>query len=272
MSQWVHIRGAIEFSSPVYEYKKPKPANRKEENREKWFEYYQSAYFVDPKEQLKLGAPEAYYDSSSERAKVRFQVFEYSLPRAKKYIEEAFKLLPQGESLCSYWVNQDNTRSYSSCNSFDFKCEEKQFLKAITALYNQSEIIPLSEDQVKKYSGIENGWIEHVNNFVVTIRDDIRYADGIEMLHCLEKFFSYLDSKDIETHAGCLEWEDDYRPDFLFGWRCVGIDNYFYVRKISTDTILYSKRYEYDYNDECEKVCTIKETGSLSSLNSSCTE
>ena len=266
MSQWIHIRGAIEFNSPIYEYKKPKPDDRKEENREKWFEYYHSAYFVDPKEQLKLGAPEPHYYSSSETAVVRFHVFEYSLPRAKKYIEEAFKLLPQGECGISYWVNQDNSRSWSSSNSFDFKCEEKQFIKAVTELYNKSRSVPLTENEVKKDSSIENAWIEYVNNFVVTIKDDIRYADGIEMLHCLEEFFLYLESKDIETDDGCLEWTDNYRPDFLFGWRSIGIDNYFYVRKISTDTIVYSKRYAYDYNDDYDKVCTIKETGSLDSI------
>ena len=145
MSQWTHIRGGLELVSSAYEQKPMKIAHPKEEDFadkdayeeaiEKWrAAYHKSLYLPYPEEQFKLDVPtlRQRYNrkTKKEYTTLSFHANIYSLPRAKKYIKEAFNLMPQGELGFRYSVEQSILDSSSSSSGFMHNCLYKYYKEA----------------------------------------------------------------------------------------------------------------------------------------------
>lgn len=233
MSQWTHIRGGLELRSSAYEYKPTK-------------QRFNSAYYPFPEEQFKIGMPEI-FDTGKGYSGLYFEVYEYSLPRARKYIEEAFELLPQGECGFRYSIKQDKYDSHSSSGSFDYKCQYDTFKKTILKLYAEQHPYWSFKDLEENFEVCAE-WVKHVDGIIIGIREDLRYCDGVELLKALEKFFEYLEQNDVEVEDGYLEWQDEYKGGILFSWRKSRIGpeahHCFYITNINTNEIMYSKIYK----------------------------
>ena len=211
MSNWVHIRGIVELISNPHEFKGINPDRH-------WGS--KDAYLPSPDEQIKF---------------IDKEVYLFSLPRAKKYIDKAFELLPQGEVGYSYAISQTENNTYISGNMFDYPCDEEIFKQKYPE---------------QKYSSIND-----VSSFILGIREDIRYASGEEMLEGLEKFFKYLIDNNIAIEDGYLEWEDEYikykeKNPYFYCWRKSRIGDVSIVytfQKIAykNNKVLWSKTYKY---------------------------
>ena len=261
MSQWTHIRGGFELDSSAVEIdkskiKNPKPKGPRTAENEKefiayWEDYKKSAYYPYPEEQFVLGTP-TLQDTWEGKAYTRIQVYEYSLPRARKYIEEAFELLPQGEVGWHPSIKQDkyDCRASSSCS--DFKCQQKAFEKGILNLY-KDEFPYMKFKELNKLLKFEIRWLDHITGIIIGIRDDIRYCSGKEMQEGLEKFFMYLDEHDITVEDGYLEWQDEWDDDHIYAWRKSRLsndDHEFLLLDKKTNKILHSKIYRAKYNED----------------------
>lgn len=249
MSQWTHIRGGIELVSNPHEFKGKNP------------DYHygsKDAYLPYPEEQLKISAPKPYTFTKNKKGEkgigLEFRTYLYSLPRAKKYIKEAFDLLPQGEVGWSYSMNQSIHNGSSSSSDFDYPCDLKAFKQAITAMYKcEDEWVNYTYEDLKKYYGVELDWVELIDSIIIGIREDIRYCSGEELLKALETFFNYLREHDIIVEDGYLEWEDDYArfwdKPYYYCWRCSSISDEieelysFYKIEYKTNKILWKKTY-----------------------------
>lgn len=251
MSQWVHIRGGFELVSPPHEFKGKDPDR---------YCGSKDAYLPYPEEQMKLNAPKPYTFTKNKKGEkgmgLEFRAYLYSLPRAKKYIKEAFDLLPQGEVGWSYSINQSIHNGSSSSSNFDYPCDVKAFKQAITAMYKcEDEWGNYTYEDLKKYYGVELDWVEFINEIIIGIREDIRYCSGEEMLEGLEKFFNYLREHDIIVEDGYLEWEDGYASfwdkPYYYCWRCSRISDEmrtvykFHKIEYKTNKILWTKTYSY---------------------------
>lgn len=253
MSQWTHIRGGIELVSNPHEFKGKNP------------DYHygsKDAYLPYPEEQLKITAPTPRVFTKNKKGEkdveLMFRAYLYSLPRAKKYIKEAFDLLPQGEVGWSYSMNQTVYNGSSSSGDFEYPCDEKAFKQAVTNMYhNEDTWVRYDYDELKKYYNANLSWVEIVDSIIIGIREDIRYCSGEELLEGLEKFFNYLREHDITVEDGYLEWEDEYalysdRP-YYYCWRCSrisdGIDDLYSFHKIEykTNKVLWTKTYRRPY-------------------------
>lgn len=235
MSRWVHIRGGLELISEAFEYKYGRPGK-------------ETAYYPEPEKQVRLTAPEPAWGKDEGMTVVMFQ---YSLPRAKPYIERAFKMLPQGETGIRYSIKQDDFDCYTGCSTFEYECQKKAYKAALEKMYSRQEWGPMLYKSLKRDLKIELYDINYVNNMVLGIREDVRHCSGMEMLEALEKFFEYLEKHKITVEDGYLEWQDEYEPDHMYSWRVsrVGPDykvhHMFAVTSIKTNKILYKKTYKY---------------------------
>lgn len=252
MSQWTHIRGSLELRSNPYEYKGNKTDECWEDKK---------IILPFPEEQMKIApaTPTTIYKydkdgrtiKDSGKPGLEFRAYLFSLPKMKKYITEAFKMLPQGESGLCYSLYQDMSMVGSSSSGFNHSCEEKAFKNQLSKIYTSSgwyEGFPYK--YLTDMFGMTLDWIEHVNAVLVGIRDDIRYCSGEELLEGLEKAFLYLLDNDIKIEDGYLEWEDEYTNDqFLYAWRRSRVSpNFrelfgFYKLDRATNRILWSKTY-----------------------------
>lgn len=249
MSRWTHIRGGMELTSRPHEFKGQKSTAYGSKD----------AYLPFPEEQLKIRAPRPGLTFASEtdeeqEATLTFKVRIYSLPRARKYIERAFQLLPQGEVGIKYSINQDSDYCWSSSSCFDYPCDEKAFKKAVEKMY-RDDSWSLSFKDLDRYYHIETDMIDRVEGINIGIRTDVRYCSGEEMLEGLEKFFNYLRENDIDVEDGYLEWEDEYNVydeerHYYYCWRCSRITDetevLYNFHKIDYDTnkILWTKTYK----------------------------
>lgn len=255
MSRWTHITGSIELSSEPFEYKKinvPKPSYpRTEENDEDWSKYWdelkKKAYYPYPEKQFVLGTP-TFQDTFDHKPYTRIQVYEYSLPRAQKYIDEAFDLLPYGEVGWHPAIKQDkyDCRMSSSCGEYD--CQKKAFQKGVLDLY-EDEFAGISFKDLEKLLKLDLSWIDHVGNIVIGIREDIRYCSGLEMMKGLEQFFAHLRKNGIDLESGYLEWYDEWDPDHIYALRCSTLFDdchyKFMILDTKTNQVLYTKKYDY---------------------------
>lgn len=251
MSQWTHVKGSIKLNSTPYEVKGKKDIKYGSKN----------VYLPFPKEQVKLLEPESYYEKDDKEriySGIRFQCNIYSLPRAKKYIDSAFELLPYGESGWSYTIHQDDNCCSSSSSDFTHPCDEKAFGNKLEEIY--SSYGGMDYKTIQKFQHIEVGWIDHVNEMIIGICENIRYSSGEEMLEGFEKFFDYLFKNNITPIDGYLEWFDDYNRDYFYAWRpCnpTGIEDEDYRHKYTfykldrkTNKILWSKSYFRPYEKD----------------------
>lgn len=251
MSQWTHIRGGFELRSLPYEYKGKNPDT-----------HYGSkdAYLPFPDEQMKLDPPTPVLrDKDKEKVGLSFEVSLYSLPRAKKYIEEAFKMLPYGETGWLYSISQQRYNSSMSSSSFDYPCEKKQFEKMILQMYDPEKIFS-NYKEFSHYYNMSLNWISYVTGIVIGVREDIRHCSGDELLEALEKFFLYLREHEIYVEDGYLEWDDEYISEYRYAWRSSRVfsDDVYSFMKIDkkTNKIIWKKTYNYPtiVNDKGRKV------------------
>ena len=268
MSQWTHIRGGLELVSTPYECK-PIPKSLVEPKREDFesneafdkahseyrWKVRKLLYFPYPEEQFKLDMPKpgTSYGKKKKNGKreeyhtLKFEAKIYSLPRARKYIEEAFKLMPQGELGFRYSLDQTPIDSSSSCSGFMIPCEYKAYQDALTRLYNSEH--PWEsytyEDLRKWFHIDEECSVDSVNHILVGIRDDIRYASADEVQEGLEKVFKYLEDHEISVEDGYLEWQDEYDPCYIYAWRLsrlsFGISHQFLKLDKRTNQVVHSK-------------------------------
>ena len=239
MSQWTHIRGGLELISGPYEQKKftleePKKSDFESEDafRDaywKWrVKYNKSLYFPYPEEQFKLSMPTTGMSYGKKKKDGRYEEFHtlefrayvYSLPRARKYIEEAFKLMPSNEMGLGvrHSIDQNIHDSSSSSSGFWVPAEYKAYKDTLTRMYySKDSWYSYDYDDLKKYMHIrEDCSVEHINHILVGIRDDVRYCSGYEMQEGLEKFFAYLEEHGIDVEDGYLEWQDEYELDKIW--------------------------------------------------------
>ena len=254
MSQWTHIRGGFELESPAVELNKCKLSRPKGKRTEKndakweayWQEVYKKAYYPFPEEQLKIGVPTLVQCFDNE-CYTKVDAYEYSLPRARKYLEKAFEMLPQGELGWHYSILQDNSHCRSSSSDFDYNCSKKQFEKEVVDLYNRDNdgfYLNSTFKELEKYQKIRLGMVDHVHSFVIGIRDDLRYCSGPELQKALEKFFMYLEDNHIEVEDGYLEWQDEYDPDHIYAWRKSRIEeesHEFLILDRKTNKVIHSR-------------------------------
>ena len=268
MSQWTHIRGGLELVSTPYEMKKapksltePKRENfetdeafEKAHDKYRW-EEKKLLYFPYPEEQFKLDMPKPgmTYDKKKKNGKreeyptINFSAKIYSLPRARKYIEEAFKLMPQGECGFRFSLDQIATDCSSSCGGFMVPCEYKAYQDAITRLYkSDNPWDSYTYEDLRTWFHIKDECsVDSVNHILVGIRDDIRYCSAQEVQKGLEKVFKYLEEHEISVEDGYLEWQDEYEPDYIYAWRnsrlSWGISHQFLKLDKNTNTVVHSK-------------------------------
>ena len=263
MSQWTHIRGGFELRSTPYEQKKFTLEEPNEKDGEAWRKWRiawgKSFYLPYPEEQFKLSMPVLgwHYDETREETRtLDFRATLYSLPRARKYLDEAFKLLPQGEVGFRYSIKQDVYDSHSSCSGFMTPCLSKYYKDALTKMYHSEDFFYNydANDLFYLFNVEKECSVDEVDGIVIGIRDDIRYCSGDEMMHSLEEFFSYLIKNGIEVEDGYLEWEDEYEPEVIFAWRCsrLSADIAYQFMKLDakTNKILYSKEYRYKKDEK----------------------
>lgn len=277
MSQWTHIRGGLELVSTPFEKKKA-PKSLIEPKREDFesdeafdkadrrygYELRKLLYLPYPEEQFKLGMPKpgmSYGKKKKDGKREEFHTIEfeakiYSLPRARKYIEEAFKLMPYGESGLRYSLDQNAKDSRSSSSGFMFPCEYKAYQDAINKLYkSENPWDSYTYEQLRKYCHIEEECsVDSVNHVLVAIRDDIRYASAQEVQEGLEKVFKYLLDHDIEVEDGYLEWIDEYDPQHIYAWRYSRLSgrfgHQFLVLDKKTNQIIHSKTWVAQEDDD----------------------
>ena len=269
MSQWTHIRGGMELVSRPYEKRKPKKplVEPKKEDFETEADFDQAyrryalaerklLYYPYPEEQFKLDMPLSksygHWDKKlqeyvEEGHTLSFNAHVYSLPRARKYIEEAFKLLPQGELGIRYSLDQKATDSCSWCSGLMLPCEYDAFRDAVNRMYKHEDEMNsyTYEDLCHRCNLKDDCSVDSVNNILVGIRDDIRYCSAQQLQEGLEKFFQYLMNNDIYVEDGYLEWEDEYDDEHLYAWRCSrlshSISHQFLVLDKKTNAVIHSK-------------------------------
>lgn len=237
MSQWTHIRGGMELSSSAFEYKGKN----------------NTAYLPYPEEQFVVLPPTIFttYDEGwkPKDHKLGFKCIVRSLPRARKYLDEAFKLLPNGEVGIVYSPVQDDRMCYCSSSNFDHPCEKKCFKAAINKMYNKldSPLDNYTYSELKRVYGIEMAGVDYVTGFTIGIRDDLRCASGESVMEGLEKFFDHLYKNRITVEDGYLEWEDEYNSGAIWAWRSSRLNRTeFSFLKLDkkTNKILWSKDYK----------------------------
>lgn len=280
MSQWTHVRGGLELVSSPYEQKKftlERPSRDNEEAWDKWRTAFLKTFYLPfPEEQFKLTMPKlrnryrkpTKKDSRDNYYCLDFEAYIYSLPRAKKYIDEAFKLLPQGEVGFRYSIKQDAYDYSSSCSCFDVPCLRKYYKDALNRMYKaESTWDSYTFEELVKYMHVDKecGYRD-VNSMVLGIREDLRGCSGEELQKGLEKFLKYLKEHDIDVEDGYLEWQDEWEPKNIYAWRCSRVDwDYVYEFTIfdkKTNKLSYRKRYVYKkdekghdlYDDELEVI------------------
>ena len=264
MSQWTHVQGCLLLSSGPFEFKKikvEKPAKR-EDNEEAWEEwrnaYYKSAYLPYPEEQFKMSVPvlrnKYNYKTDKEEACLDIErITLYSLPRARKYIEEAFKLLPYGETGFTYAIKQDRTNCRSSSSSSEFPCLKKYLKDAVNKLYyTEDYFYSLTYEDLKKYNKLDDDpWIDYVDEIVIGIVEDLRYCSAQDLEEGLEKFIKYLESNDIDICGGLLEFIDEWEENTKHVFRVSQFEGYtFETINTTTNKVIKRKTYSYPKDEK----------------------
>lgn len=277
MSRWTHIRGGLELIGEIFRYdgktklpdvKDFTSAEEFEKARRKYYDnYLRSAYLPYPEEQFKLSAPllgtrpnykkkkdkdGCYPEESCLRVP---NVYLYSLPNNREYIEKAFKLMPQGELGLRYSLSQEITDYSSSTYGWIQveSCLKKYYKEAIARMYSsRDKYNSYDYDRLYKYEGLDmnDTVINYVSSILVAIRDDVRYCSGVEMLKGLEEAIADLSKHGIDIEDGYIEWEDEYKPNLIFSFRKSRIgpideDFRFFITDTKNNKIVWSKTYLY---------------------------
>ena len=267
MSEWTYIRGCLELSVDAFEHKKMKHEKPIEEgSREKWRawreEFCKKAYLPYPEEQFKIEVPlplERYHKPTKKNPKdtkvaliTHARVF--SLPKARKYLKQAFDLLPQGESGFRYAIKQDSGdwSSTSLCH-FNYSCLKQYYKDAINKLYDSDDSWRSRNfEDLVEYQNLEKECsVDYVNSMVLGISESLRWCTSSELQSCLEKFFVYLIKNDFELDEVYLEWHDNIEINLLH--RCVtgyGDGLRFETINTETDKVIYRKTFDYPRDED----------------------
>lgn len=280
MSQWTYVQGCLYLSLEPYELKPIKvPQVRRPEDPEKepeqykaWLKwrraYLKSAYLPYPEEQFKINVPTMLTRCCKKSKKhpegketvLHTHVKIYSLPRARKYLDEAFAMLPQGECGFNYAVRQGIGDSYSGCSDFDFNCYYKYFKNAIDKLYyNDDYFYCYTFEDLVKYQGLDKScWVDNVDGMTIGIYNPLRWSSAKEVQEGFEKCIEYLLDKGFDICSGYLEWTDnfEYNNPLRHTLRVDGkFDGYrFETFEINTNKLVYRKIFKVpeDENGLCD--------------------
>lgn len=254
MSEWTYVKGSLELeSSPVELNKKFNLAEPKREDfgsREEYEEahdeyraaYRKALYLPYPEEQFKLGAP--IIRGRAKESRIAFDgTCIYSLPRAKKYIEEAFKLFPQGELGFRYWLDQNGNDGTCSSSGFLLPCLYKYYRGAIDRMYSQFssrwDDSKWNFKDLKKRCGVEEdcGYVT-VSTIYCGVNTSLRWATAEEVKDSLIKFIEYLKEHGISINDGYLEWYDSYTVygGFRYAFRTGEWIGEYSIMKLDKDT------------------------------------
>lgn len=241
MSNWTHVRGEIKIIASPYEvresFKDVKPQEKDfatiEEYTKALNEYVhkknEATYLPFPAEQFDLG-PARFNRFQPEKPCLEFNAFIYSLPRARKYIEEAFKLLPEGElERIRHHVDQIKTDSNLSMNYCDVPYLKELYKETLVNRYkHDNPYYTYDFDDLQKYFYVNDHCsIDLVQDILIGIHDDLRYVSAREFKEALKKFIHYLESNDFDIEDGYIEWEDEAECDednIRYAWRKSKLD------------------------------------------------
>ena len=267
MSQWTHITGGLEIICQPYEVKKNnlvEPKRKDFKDRDSFLDAYRDYrekisklyYLPYPEEQFKISTPvmlKRYHKptkkdpSDTETVLHVQQAWVYSLPRAKKYIKEAFDLLPQGEVGLRYALKQDcyDYTMSSWASEFDYPCLSKYYKDALNKLYyNDGHYSQYTYEDLIKYQKLDKAC--DVNNVTSIIIGD---CSAQELQEGLEKMLQYFEEHHIEVEDGYLEWRDEYYPDYIFAYRKSRMvfdhSHQFLKLDAKTNAIVHSKTWVY---------------------------
>ena len=234
MSQWTYVRGCMEVSCSPYEnkFKEPIPysltKDLTEEEKVVWHnwrkKWLKGLYLPYPEEQFKITTPRMisryHKPTKKDPSEIQWNLFVddaflYSLPRAKPILDEAFKLLPQGEVGFRYAVKQDcwDYSSTSFCGGgFETPCLAKYYKNALEKLYyNEGHWSQYSYEELVKYQKLDQGCsVVNVNAMTIGIVESLRYASAQEVEEGFEKFFTFLREHEFDIDNVLLEWNDNY--------------------------------------------------------------
>lgn len=215
MSDWTYVRGSLELDASPFE-KRVLPY---------------------PEEQFKLGSPVVRQGTLSFDGTCI-----YSLPRAKKYIDEAFKLFPQGELGFRYWVDQRSQDSRSCTSGFDIPCLSEYYREAVNRMYAGFEAMwgeKWSYENLREFCNLKGECSYRVADSIFCgIHTSLRYATAEEVKDSLIKFINYLKEHDISIDGGYLEWYDSYSiyDKFIYAFRTGEWFGEYSIMKLDKDT------------------------------------
>lgn len=206
MSQWCHIYGCLKLSSSIFDVKEDKLGRK----------YYSLPY---PDEQFILGIPYEFKNYKDEHFTC-IDVFEYSLPRVKPIIDKLIKsIMPQGEGMLNYFLNQDKYGHDTSSNYFSLNIEKKLFEEKALKYFNSnpSQYDPYRDyNQLKLFKDLDLGWVHELYDFTLTIDDDIRHCSSKDLKEGFEKLFKAFKENNIDIERGIIEWKDEYEDEKIF--------------------------------------------------------
>ena len=284
MSEWTYVRGCIELSVDAFEQKKMKrekpwhlqlKGKLTEEEEQEWHawrdEYMRKSYLPYPEEQFKICVPMPMtrYHKPTKKNPKDFEIDLvtsakiFSLPKARKYLDHAFSLLPQGESGFRYAIKQDASdwSSATFCH-FEHPCLKQYYKDAINKLYYHEDPWKSRDfDDLVEYRNLDKECsIDFVDSMVIGISESLRWCTSDELQSCLEEFFIYLVKNEFYLDNVLLEWHDNVEYHLLhrcvtgYGEECLRIET------INTETneVIYRKTFDYprdeggyiDYNSK----------------------
>lgn len=271
MSRWTYIRGMMELGVDPFEHKpmkEPRPdfgkpprdyTDEEKEARWRWREKFLSkCYLPYPEEQFKIDVPimlnrykkPTKKDPSDHEMVLDTRARIFSLPKAKKYLDHAFSLLPQGECGFRYAIKQDEL-DYSSgvIGTFEYPCLFKYYKDAINKLYtNAHPFYSWNFEELCKYQKLDKECsVDYVTDMIIGISESLRWCSADELREALEKFFSYLKENEFDINNCLLEWRDGYEYNLLHRCVCDGSFEPLVFETIDTgkNKVIYRKTYDY---------------------------
>ena len=257
MSRWTHIRGCIELEASPYDMVM-KDGTKLPHNPKTWNCSEDVSYVLPyPDEQIQIAMPRYFVTmkSDSDGDDGCYQELDaeiYSLPRAKPIIERIFKnTFPDNELGLgvAHSLGQFPHNASSMSSSCLNETLERQVKNSIAKLYEKhSTGFPLVEyDDISERDGDTRiGDIHEITRVLLSIRDDVRYCSGAEMMRSIKAFLDKITLNDILIEDGYLEWEDEWAPDYLFAWRKSRMDNKVYefmILDAYTNERIYTETY-----------------------------
>ena len=246
MSRWTHIRGGLELYSTPFETKKDEEG--------------QDVYYLPfPEEQMKVrfDGMRYRYDRGEELPiGLSFAATIYSMPRAKKYIDEAFAMLPQGEIGFRYAIKQDANDYSSSQTYFGNPSVENAFYEAVEKFMSKgarAQFDVVDKEELIDECGLELSMADYASALAIGVRNDLRDCSGWELMESLEKALNHLKANHIGVEDGYLEWQDEYEPKWIYAWRCSCLqpeECSFMILDAKTNSVLWKKTFSKPCDEE----------------------